>query len=332
MRSMEISLSLLLLAAAPEVALLSTSPGSDTTELRFQPLGDARLARPASRLTHAPHESVLGAVVPGTRQVVAVAVAAEGAFGSEPRGDLSFAANVFLLEANQPSRRLTDRCVLGSRPLVTAEGRVFVQRGRVGANRIDALTIDEVNLSTGRTREVLAFTGYLTFLAGHIGRELLVYRVGPQTADLVAVHADALAVRVLIPSMQPLARDFALTADHSALLFTQGDGATGQWYLERLDLKSLALTRLAEGPTMALLPTPLPDGRVAFAPAQGLGLRGVDGTVVLEAQGPGFERVRAFTKKRILVGLHEVPGDFPRPLGEFAAPARQRLDVAGVVE
>ena len=77
---------------------------------------------------------------------------------------------------------------------------------------------------------------------------------------------------------------------------------------------------------------PLPDGRVAFAPGQGLGLKDLEGAVVLESKGPGFERVRAFTRKRLAVGLHEIPGDFPSPLGGFAAPPRQRLDVAGVLE
>ena len=319
------SLTLLLLAAAPEVALLSTAPGAEVTELRFQPLGATRLTAPVARLSHVANETVLGAVIPGTRRIVAIAV-------TEPRKDLSFASGLFLLEANTPSRLLCDRVVLGSRPLVTAEGRVFVQRGRATESRIDALTIDEVDLRTGRTREVLAFTGFTTLLAGSLGRELLVYRVGPGRADLVAVHTDALGVRVLIPSMQPLARDFALAADSRSIFFTQGDSATGRWYLERLDLQTLALTRLAEGPTMALLPTPLPDGRVAFAPAQGAGLQDLAGSTVLESTGPGFERVRAFTQKKIAVGLHEIPGDFPLPLGGFAAPARQRLDVAGVIE
>lgn len=318
------ALSLLLLAASPEVALLSTAPEAEVTELRFQPLADARLAVPVARLTHVAHESVLGAVLPGTRRVVATAV-------TEQRKDLSFASSLFLLEAHKPTRVLCDRVVLSTRPLVTIDGRVFVQRGRVGEGRVDALTVDEVDLRTGRTREVLAFNGFITFLAGSLGRELLVYRVGPLGADLVAVHADALSVRVLIASMQPLARDFAVAADGRSLLYTQGDASTGQWFLERLDLQSLQRARLAEGPTMALLPTPLPDGRVAFAPAQGAGLRDLEGAVVLEAQGQGFERIRAFTKKRVAVGLHELPGDFPSPLG-FVAPLRHRLDVAGLVE
>ena len=316
------SLFLLLLAAAPDVALLSTAPDSEVTELRFQPLGDLHLAAPVARLSHVPQETVLGTLIPGTRRVVATAVA-------EPHRDLSFASSLFLLEANKPARLLCDRVALSTRPLVTVDGRVFVQRGQPTE---DALTIDEVDLRTGHTRELLSFHGSTAFLAGSLGREVLVYRVGPQGADLVAVHADALGVRVLIPSMQPLARDFAVAADGKSLLYTQGDSSTGQWYLERLDLQTLTRTRLAEGPTMALLPTPLPDGRIAFAPAQGAGLKDLEGKTVLDPSGPGFERVRAFTKKRLAVGLHEIPGDFPRPLGGFAAPLAQRLDVAGIIE
>lgn len=316
------ALPLLLLLAAPEVALLSTAPDAEVTELRFQPLGSTRLAAPAARLTHLPHETVLGAVIPGTRRVLATAV-------TEARRDLSFASSLFLLEAGKPARLLCDRVALSTRPLVSAEGRVFVQRGRAAEH---ALAIDEVDLRTGRTRELLAFTGSTAFLAGVIGREVLVYRVGPAGADLVAVHADALGVRVLIPAMQPLARDFAISADGRSLAFTQGDAASGRWYVERLDLQTLAHVRLAEGPTMALLPTPLPDGRLAFSLAAGAGLTTLEGAQAVAPAGPGFERVRGFTKQRGPVGLHEVPGDFPLPLGGFVAPPRHRLDVAGLIE
>jgi hypothetical protein len=315
----------LVLSATPEVAVLSTAPEAEVTELRFQPLGESRLAPVVGRLTHVPRESVLGALIPGTRKVVAVAVAI-------PMRDLSFASSLFLLEPGKPTRVLVDRVALSTRPLVTSDGRVFVHRGRAGEGRIDALSVDEVDLVTGRSREVLAFSGYTAFLAGSLGRELLVYRVGPDGADLVAVHADALGVRVLIPKLAPLARDFAVSADGRALFFTLGDAATGRWTLERLELSTLARTRLAEGPTMALLPTPLPDGRVAFAPGQGLGLTDLEGAAVLRPGGAGYERVRAFTRKGLAVGLHETPGEFPAPLGGFAAPPQQRLDVAGVVE
>jgi hypothetical protein len=319
------ALTVSLLAGTPEVAVLSTAPESEVTELRFQALGDSKLSPVAGQLVHLPRESALGAMIPGTRSVVVVAATAW-------QQDLSFASSLFVLEPGKAARVLADRVAISTRPLVTADGRVFVQRGRPGEGRIDSLTIDEIDVRTGRAREVLAFSGYTAFLAGSIGRELLVYRVGLRGADLIAVHADALGVRVLIPALPALARDFAETADGRALLFTQGEPNGTRWFVERLDLTTLALTRLGEGPTMALLPTPLPDGRVAFSPGEGLGLKDLEGATVVRANGKGFERVRFFTRKGIAVGLHETPGEFPAPLGGFAAPSSQRLDVAGVVE
>lgn len=312
-------LSVVLLAAAPEVAVLSTVPDAEMTELRFQPVGLAAPVPAVARLSHVAFEDVFGAVVPGTRIVVATTVA-------RPARDLSFAASLFALEANKPARLLCDRVALGNRPVVSAEGRVFVQRGRSG----DApVTVDEVDVRTGKTRELLSFTGSAAFIAGTLGREVLVYRVSATGADLVAVHADALGVRVLVPAMAALARDFAVTADKAALLYTQSDGV--RWFVERLDLRTLGRARLAEGPSMALLPTPLPDGRIAFAPSEGAGLKDLEGRAVLAPAGAGYERVRAFLKDRTPIGLHETPSGFPAPIG-FAAVPKARLDVAGVIE
>jgi hypothetical protein len=313
------SLSVVLLAAAPEVAVLSTVP--EMTELRFQPVGLAAPVPAVARLQHVAFEDVFGALVPGTRTVVAATLA-------KPARDVSFASSLWALEAGKPARLLCDRVAFANRPVVSAEGRIFVQRGRPG----DApITVDEVDLRTGKTRELLSFTGSAAFVAGTLGREVLVYRVSATGADLVAVHADALGVRILIPAMAALARDFAVTADRSALVYTQGDATTGRWYLERLDLRTLVRTRHAEGASMALLPTPLPDGRLAFAPAEGAGLIDLEGRLVLAPASKGHERVRAFLKNGTPIGLHETSAGFPAPIG-FAAVPKVRLDVAGVAE
>src|SRR4051812_5775958 len=100
---------LLLLSAAPQVALLSTGPDGETTELRFQPLTEPRLAPVVARVAHLPGESVQGTLIRGTHQVVVVAV-------TEPRKDLSFASSAFLLEQGKPARLLADRIALGTRP------------------------------------------------------------------------------------------------------------------------------------------------------------------------------------------------------------------------
>lgn len=334
MLSLVVTLSL---AAAPQVALLSSS-GSEA-ELRFQPLGASTLVAPVVRFGHVAGSSVSGALLPGTRVVVATATVANAR-------DLSFADALLRLEAGQPARVLVDRVVHGSRPLVTAEGRVFVARGLPGPwpenpreMRVDALSIVEVAPDTGRTRTVYEASGYATFLAGALGRELLVYEVRPDGARLLAVHADTLAVRVLLPALAPLARDFVVDGTRRRLLFTQGEPGAPTWHVAAVDLATGKLSRLAEGAEVTLLPTVLPGGVVATSPGAGEGLVSLEGGRVLAPQGPGFERVR-LVHDGVVLGLHERPSEFPTPFavrrstGEalrLVAPPDARLDVAGVL-
>lgn len=327
-------LTILSLAAAPQVALLSSA--GDTTALRFQPLGDAKLAPAAATFTHGDGSTVLGALVPGQKVVLATAVV------GRPR-DESFGAALFRLEAGQPARQLIDRVAVSTRPLVLDDGRVFVQRGRPGevsgSGRVDALTVDEVDPRTGQARTVYQARGYTTFLAGALGRELVVYEVGPGGARLLAVHVDALSVRPVV-ALDPLAFDFTVDAARGRVVFTLGTPGVERWRVVAVDLATGALSTLAEGPTVALVPAVLPDGRVAFAPGQGLGLFEAkpEGAHVLAPQGPGFERLRAVVGG-VAVGLHEVPGGFPALVTlalaqgarwPTAFPAGARLDVAGV--
>lgn len=334
MLALVVSLSL---AAAPQVALLS-STGSEA-ELRFQPLGATTLAAPVVRFGHVAGSAVSGALLPGTRVVLATATLAA-------TRDPSFADALVRLEPGQPARVLVDRVVYGSRPLVTAEGRAFVSRGVAGpvpeserAMRVDLLSIVEVAPDTGRTRTVYETRGFLAYLAGALGRELLVYEVRPAGARLLAVHADTLAVRVLLPALAPLARDFVVDASRRRLLFTQGEPGSPTWHVAAVDLATGKLSRLAEGAELTLLPTVLPGGGVATSAGPGEGLVSLEGARVLAAQGPGFERVR-LVHDGVAIGLHERPADFPTPFavrlssGEalpLLAPPDARLDVAGVL-
>lgn len=320
------------LAAAPEVALLSSA--GDSTALRFQPVGSATLAPAAATFTHGDGSSVLGALVPGRRVVLATALV------GRPR-DESFGASLFRLEPGVPVRELVDRVAIATRAVVLESGRAFVQRGRPGEltdqGRVDALTIDEVDVDSGKARTVYSAQGFTTFLAGALGRELVVYEVNASGAKLVAVHVDTLAVRTVVPSLAPLAFDFTVDAARRRVVFTLGEPGVERWHVVAVDLATGALSTLADGPSVALVPAVLPDGRVAFAPGQGEGLVFTGGGRALPSQGPGYERLRAVVRG-IAVGLHEVPGDFPRLFTRpssgaaliTAAPAGARLDVAGV--
>lgn len=326
------------LAASAGLAPASSGPGAlvvvlssrgDVAELRFQPLDAKELSAPAARFSHADGSSVLGSLIPRTRVVVASATMKSG-------GDLSFANVLLRLEAGQPARVLAEGLAYGSRPLVTAEGRVFVSRGVAGVEpstareslRVDQLSVEEIDATTAARRVIFSTRGYVTFLAGALGRELVIYEVSPAGARLLAVHVDTLAVREVLPSMMALARDFVMDAPRSRVLFTQGEPFGARWFVEQVDLRTGERRRLADGPEVTLLPTVLADGRVLISHGAGEGLFALDGTRVVAPHGPGFERL-----VHPQVFLHEVPSDFPSVFtskGALITAPNSRLDVAGV--
>lgn len=305
------SLLTLLLAASPSVAVL-TSHGS-TGELRFQALDAKELAAPVASLQHAEGSPLLGALLPGTRAVVATAVMAD-------HGDLSFASALFRIDEKQV-RLLATQVVYGSRPLISTEGRVFVSRGAPGelnaAGRVDDLTVDEVNPSTGKLRTLYSSRGFLLFLAGSAGREVFIYELTPGSARLIAVHADTLGVRELIAQLPATPRDFFVDAKRGRVFFTHAAG--DEWRVAELSLHTREWKDVASSPDIALLPAVLADGTLTFndGPHERFGKQ-------------GYERVVAAD-----LALHEVPGDFPelyvRSSGARLPFAEMRIDVAGVL-
>lgn len=296
-----------LLTAQPSVAVLSSS--GSTGELRFQPVDSTELAAPVVRFTHAEGSPVLGSLLPSSRVVVATAV----------MKDVSFGSVLLRLEEKKPARVLADGVVYGSRPHVSGEGRVFVSRGGAGGltdqGRVDSLVIDEVDALTAKTRTVFSVQGFLTFIAGSLGRELFVYELTTSGARLVAVHVDTLAVRVLIADMAPLARDFVVDAPNKRLLFTQGTPFEDAWFVEQLELTTLKRNIVARSNEPTLLPAVV-NGKLMF----NVGAH------------ERFGR-RGYTRVQHGVSLHEVPGDFPVAyLNErrLKTAPDARLDIAGV--
>jgi hypothetical protein len=321
---------LALLAAAPapaEVALLCTAPQEPWTELRFQPVGSETLAPAVGKLTHVAGESVQGALLPGRRSVVAVAVA-------EPRKDLSFASHLYLLEPGAPPKDLADRVQLGARPYVSSQGRVFVARGRPGSLefdprarlRLDEITVDEVDLRTGKTRTVLSFAGYAAFVFSEHKGALAIYRVTPEGGEFVTVHPDALGVSS-VARVPALARDFTVDSKRGAFVYTQGD-PDGRWWVEELDVSSGRTRVVARGESMAMLPTVFPDGELKVSSGR------------LPPPGEGHRRVRAFAGA-LAIGLDERPDGSATVFAvdsrkgsaaKLLAPPGLRLDIAGVLQ
>jgi hypothetical protein len=328
-------------AAGPRVALLATAPNGAHTSLYVVRAGEAApMLAPVATFTHLEGAAVRGAVLPGSDVVVAAADTA-------PTRDASFAASLFRVAPHAPPQVLCDRVVHASRPLVTAAGRVFVSRGVAGpplggSMRVDDLTIDEIDPATGAARTVHVFSGYLAFLAGARGAEIVVYRIGPGGADLAGVDADTDAVRVIAPLL-PFARDFSIDEAAGAVVFQERDEQDSRmWTVDRLDLATGARTRLHRSASMSLAPFAWPGGGVALSPngRGGLSLLGA-GRLDPAPLGEGVDMVRAASAGGAWVAaLHTVAGRLPVPFAvdtrtgaaaALAAPPGVRVEIAGFV-
>lgn len=315
-------------ASGPLVALLLTRPGAGYTSLTLARAGESSLPTPIARFDHADNAVVKGAILPGTSVVLAVADTAA-------TRDLSFASSLFRVEPHRAAERLCDGVAYASRPLVTAAGRVFVSRGTAGpepaaapklAGRDDALAIDEIDPATGSARTVHSFAGYLAFLAGEHGREILVYRVGAAGADLIGVDPDTGTARVIAPSLLPFARDFSVDPARGAVVFQERDERDSRtWVIDRLDLATGARTRLAASSSMSLAPSVWPGGGVAYAPDSrgGLALIGREMKPIHAPTGDGVDQVQALSRDGAWVAaLHTRPGELPVAFAIEAATGR----------
>ncbi len=325
-------------ARGPRVALLATFPGAEHTSLYLVQAGGGADPAPVSTFAHLPDAVVRGATVPGKAFVLATA-------DTTPTRDASFNASLFRVAPHAPPETLVDRVVHASRPLVTAAGRVFVSRGRPGAEiegrmRVDPLTVDEIDLGTGQTRTVHAEDGHLLFLAGATGREIILYRVLPGGADVVAVDPDSGAVRTVLKNLPPFARDFSLDARGDKLVF-QGRHETDSrtWVVDEVEIATGRARRLFSSPSMTLAPAVLPNGGVLYNPP-GHGLS----TLAAEARvagplGPGVDVVAAATAdSRWIAALHTQPSTLAVPFvvdtqtgaaAVLPAPRGSRVAIAG---
>ncbi|WP_437736691.1 hypothetical protein [Sorangium sp. So ce1335] len=331
-------------AAPVQVAILATYPGTPRTTLHIAPVGGAKAGPALATLRHLDDAVVRARVVPRTQIVVATA-------DTSPSRDRSFNASLFRIEPHAEPVALCDGVVHASRPLVTAGGRVFVSRGVAGPEpppdgdvarlRVDALTIDEVDLATGATRAVHRHTGYLAFLAGAWGGELVIYRVAPGSADIVLVNPDTGATRVLAPSIPPFARDFSIDEAAGALVY-QGrhevDPRT--WVIDRIDLGTGKRTRLETSASNGLAPHVWPGGGLAYTPDPRKGLVLVGARAAVRGPlGAGVDAIQAVSPDAAWVAaLHTSPSAFPVPFairaesGKVAAipaPPGARVAVAG---
>jgi hypothetical protein len=191
---------------------------------------------------------------------------------------------------------------------------VFVTRGRAGAEpsgadiararlRVDELSVEEINPRTGEARVVFEARGYLAFLAGALGGELIIYLVEPDSASLWAVTMDEGQRRPLLSKVPPFARDFSVDKRATRLLFTQWDASSQKWAVQSLGVEDGQLKTLAKDSRITLFPTALPDGTLFFN----------DGQPPLSSLGKGPDELQVFSADGTWgAGVHHEENLFPR--------------------
>jgi hypothetical protein len=198
-----------------------------------------RLADRAVRFEHLPDGVLRWAPLPSGR-LVAVA-------DRKNDFDRSWASSLLIEGGN--GVELCDRVFHASRPLVTPDGDVVVERGRAGEvqpgrMRVDELTLDVVDAG-GRARTLYRARGFEAHLAGLAGGEVIVYLVQPDVASLRAIDLATGRERVIVPSLAPFASDFAV-AGGAIELTNRDDADRHRLVRERIDAASGARTRLGD--------------------------------------------------------------------------------------
>jgi hypothetical protein len=268
---------------------------------------------------HAPGAVVRGDVRDGTAWIVADEEAGANAASA---GDWSSA--LWRVRAGEPVTRILGRVVRAGRPLASANGAVYVERGRVGPPptvdeakrgllRVDSITVDSFDPKTNATTTLYASQAYALHLAGERGGELLVYRVAPEGASLIAIDEASGASRVVC-ALMPFARDFSIDDAHGAIVLSNRDPADAHtWTVERIDLATGLRTRLhaARGAQPAALA--LPHGDVAFTADGRRGLTRSAGGAAWAPLGAGFDAPTLATHDGALVAIeHREAGAFDR--------------------
>lgn len=324
----------------PHVLLAFTEPNAEATAI-------VEAGRTWAMVPHLADGTVKGAVLPDHRSAVVIAE-------TVPTRDRSWNSTLSVVKSDGQIRALVDRVYAGTRPFVTADGKVLVTRGVAGVEpepqkgfqqplRIDAQTIEAVDPVSGESRVLWRGAGYLAFIAAVSDRDAFFYDVGPSASALRAIELRTGSVRTLASDLG-IARDFTLSADQRALVFTQhARGTTDEWQVVKFPLGGGAPQVLAARPFMALFPVSLKSG-VAFNEGQVRGLSvltDTDASKRIDCPfGDGADQVLAASKDGAwMAGVHTEPGAFGRPfvldartsvMLPISVPASVRSDVLGV--
>jgi hypothetical protein len=327
---------------APVVALLAGEPDATRTHVVLCRPGSNGAPATVGSFEHVRGAVTRGVVLPHSSVVLAVTDVAA-------MRERSWAGGLIRVEPGQPPRLLVDRVYHATRPLVSDATHVLVQRGVAGSEptdtkrlRVDALSIDEIDADTGAVRTLHTWSGYETHLAGMLDREVIVSRVGPGGAELVAIDRDALSVRTIVGSWPAMARDFSVDTQTRELVVQQWtDTPQRQFTVERVDLANGTRKVVGTSRSADMLPQAWPGGATYLHPEGASAPRIVGAQVTIQTTDGSMLWMRAQSDDAAwfaALGLRarELPGAWAirardGQLLRIPVPHAMRAEVAGFV-
>jgi hypothetical protein len=307
------------------VALLLTPENGSETFLHIVEVGRP-FPPPTAKFRHLPDAAVKGVVLrDGSILVIA---------DYEPGPDRSFGSALFRLVPGAEPVLLCDHVAFASRPLVTPDGRVFIQRGspgpatKGGEIRVDLLSIDEIVPRTGDVKTLWRGSGYIAYTAAAFRRDIILYHIQPSGARLVLIDSDTRTEKAVLPSLPPYASDFSVSEVGNLVFQNRDENRSDLWITDRLNLVSGERERLLEDQA-SLAPRMWPRGEVTWNSSGGL-------------QRAGFIDIRAFTSDGTVAAAFAFPSGSSAPdlvlldstgaeLAQIETPERTPLTIAGFI-
>lgn len=204
-----------------------------------------------------------------------------------PMSGHTYESQLFALE-NGTTRPLVDGISNASAPLVTERGTVLVSRGTDGADpdtmqspmgqglreRVDQLSIEAVDIDSGRTRTVFRGEGQIAWLGCALRDDkALVYHVTPNGAYLRVIDASSGSQNTIMGPMPALARDFSYDRRRDEVTFARAASVGSDDYeIVTVSASGGAARVRLRAANDHMMPRVLEDGAIAFSPAQDTGL------------------------------------------------------------
>jgi hypothetical protein len=266
----------------PAVVTLEGPADVGETRVRLRRFGTQEPLRELGIVRHAADSARRGAIYTHHGRTVVLVTAQ-----IRPLSGHTYESQLFAVE-NGTTRPLVDGISNASVPIVTERGTVLVSRGTDGVDpdtlpsamgrglreRVDQLTIEAVDIDTGRTRTVFRGEGQIAWLGCALRDDnVLVYHVTSDGAFLRVIDASSGSARTIMGPMPALARDFSYDRTRDEVTFVRAAAiGSDEYEVVTIAANGGAPRVRVRAASDHLMPRVLRDGAIAFSPAQDPGL------------------------------------------------------------